>query len=189
MNGMITQQMGHGSPMDAAPPPTGAAKPQPPENPTEERGEGESGGFMSGVEKSIPPELMEAFERVVLAGKKVIYSPEMENAIKQEIAREGPIEKKLAEAIVGLMAILDKQSRPRIPVPVLIPAAIELVYDAADFVQQAGLVQEEITPDQVKTASQLTAMLIAKRYGANDQQIGQMMRGQVKQPGGANGGV
>lgn len=164
MRGIIGRQMGQD--MDA---PAGATMQQ--QKPTEEKG----GRFMSGAEKAVPPELMEAFDRVVLAGKKVMYSPEMEDTFMQEISREGPIEKNLAEAIVGLMALLDKQSKPRLPLPVIIPAAIELVHDAADFIQKGGL--EEITPEQVKTASQLAAMLIAKRYGANDEQIFRMMSG------------
>ena len=144
-------------------------------------GKGKPGGFLSGVEKSVPPELMESFERVVLAGKKVMYSPQMEDTIKQELAGDGPIEKKLAFAVAGLIAMLDKQAKPRIPVQLIVPAAIELVHDAADFVKSAGLAPD-ITPEQVKTATQLVTMVVLKIYGANEQQIADAMTGKAKQP-------
>lgn len=193
--GIINNQMG---------PQAGAMKEMPAtaeqEAPVE--GKEKSSDFMSGVEKSVPPEMMEAFERVVLAGKKVMYSPQMEDTIKQELAGDAPIEKKLAEAITGLMVMLNQQAKPRIPEQVIVPAAIELLYDAADFVKKAGLAPD-ITPEQVKTATQLMTMLILKGSGANDQQIGEAMTGNVKQPdagqappeqpaaaaGGPNGGV
>ena len=148
------------------------------ESPVE--GKEKSGGFLSGVEKAVPPEMMEAFERVVLAGKKIMYSPQMEDTINQELAGEGPIEKKLAEAVAGLITILDRQAKPRIPVQLIIPAAIELVHDAADFVKSAGLVPD-ITPEQVKTATQLVTMVVLKVYGANEQQIADAMTGRAKQ--------
>ena len=144
-------------------------------------GKGKPGGFLSGVEKSVPPELMESFERVVLAGKKVMYSPQMEDTIKQELAGDGPIEKKLAFAVAGLIAMLDKQAKPKLPVKVIVPAAIELLYDAADFVSNAGLAPA-VTPEQLKTATQAMVMLVLKMYGSNDEQIRQAMSGKMQAP-------
>ena len=149
------------------------------ENPVE--GKEKPGGFLSGVEKSVPPELMESFERVVLAGKKVMYSPQMEDTIKEELAGDGPIEKKLAFAVAGLIAMLDKQAKPKLPVKVIVPAAIELLYDAADFIKSTGLAPE-ITPEQLKTATQGLVMLVLKMYGSNDEQIRQAMSGKMQAP-------
>ena len=149
------------------------------ESPAE--GKEKPGGFLSGVEKSVPPELMESFERVVLAGKKIMYSPQMEDTIKEELAGDGPIEKKLAFAVAGLVSILDKQAKPKLPVKIIVPAAIELLYDAANFISEAGLAPE-VTPEQLKTATQGMVMLVLKMYGSNDEQIKQAMSGKMQEP-------
>lgn len=176
--GLINKQMPTEPMADEAPTAMGQGTPEQ-EAPVDGQDK-PSGKTMSGVEKVLPPEMMEAFERTVLAGKKVMYSPNMEDTIRQELSGDGPIEKKLAQSVVGLMALLDKQAKPRIPVQVIVPATIELVYDAADFVNNAGLA--EVTPEQLKTATQLAVMITLKRYGAPDDQIAQAMRGEIKQP-------
>lgn len=152
-----------------------------PDQETQTRGTEKKPGTMSGVEKVLPPEMVEAFERTVIAGKTIMYSPNMEDTIRQEMAGDEPIEKKLAQSIVGLMALMDKQAKPGIPVQVIIPATIELVYDAADFVNNAGLA--EVTPEQLKTATQLAVMMTLQRYGAQPDQIAQVMRGEIGQGG------
>ena len=177
MRGIINGNMGPAdaeAPADANMMPAGEQ-----ESPVE--GKEKPGGFLSGVEKSVPPELMEQFERVVLAGKKVMYSPQMEDTIKEELAGDGPIEKKLAFAVAGLIAMLDKQAKPKLPVKVIVPAAIELLYDAADFISNAGLAPA-ITPEQLKTATQAMVMLVLKMYGSNDEQIKQAMSGKMQAP-------
>lgn len=125
--------------------------------------------FKTPVNKVLPPDMQEPFERVVLAGKKVLYSEQMQPEIQKLMADPKPIEQKLAEGVRGLMGLLSQQSKPAMPPQIIIPAGIELLHEAADFAQQAGLAQ--ITPEQMTDATQYLAVLLAKGAGASDDQV------------------
>ena len=136
------------------------------------------GGFKSPVNKALPPELQPVFERVVIAGQKIMYSEQMKPEIDKLMAESKPIEQKLAEGVARLMAVVVQQAK-NMPPQVIMPAAIELVYDAADFVQESGLAQ--VTDDQKKAAAQYVVVLLAKGAGASDEQVMGMFGGQGAQ--------
>jgi hypothetical protein len=63
----------------------------------------------------MPPEFQEAYERVVVAGMKVMFSKESHKLMLDEIQKEGPIGQKLGMGIAGLMLLLVKESNNTIP--------------------------------------------------------------------------
>jgi hypothetical protein len=132
--------------------------------------------YKSKAVEAVPQNLRATFERVVLAGMKIFYSPKMKQMIQQEIAKPGPVEKKLAEGVAGLMALIDSQAKKGLPREILIPAGIELLYEVAEFLSETG--QIKVTPEQLQQAATYLAVIIAKRYGASDQQIQQMLQAQ-----------
>lgn len=164
--GLIDQQMQAQEAPAAAPDAAPQAAPQ----------EGSS-KYKTKVVEAIPPNLRDAFERVVLAGMKVMYSPETEDMVAQTLEGPGEMWKKIGEGVAGLMMILDKQSGKGIPQDILIPAAIELVNEAGTHLNTIG---QKVTPEDIKTATQYVVVLLAKKMGANDQQIMGMFAG--KQP-------
>lgn len=176
MQGLISSRM-----QQAAQPPMAEgqspAPEQPPAQPQEQSGQGK---YKSGVDKAVPPEHQEDFERVVLAGMQLMYSEEMKDEIDALLQDERPIEQRLAEGITGLMALLDQQAKPAIPLPVIIPAAVELLYEIATFLAQVRAIPA-LAPEQMQEAVQLTVGMIAKRYGMPDEQIVQMLTGQAGQ--------
>lgn len=162
--GIIDQQM----PQEAAPQQAPEAAPQgAPEAAPE-------GKYKSKAIEAIPPNLRDAFERVVLAGMKVMYSPETEDMVAEALAGDGEVWKKLGEGITGLMLILDKQSGKGLPQDIMIPAAIELVHEAGAHLNSIG---QEVSPDDLKTATQYVVVLLAKKMGAKDDQIMGMFAG------------
>lgn len=171
MKGLLAQGMAEGGP-------EGGAEPSSEQN--AEMGdssamEGGKAKYRTKAVEAIPPNLRDAFERVVLAGMKVMYSPETEELVSEAMNAPGEVWKKLGEGVAGLMMLLDKQSGKGIPQDVIIPAAIELVSEAADHMNQTG---QAVSPDDLKTATQYAAILIAKKFGANDEQITGMFGGQ-----------
>lgn len=138
--------------------------------------------YKTKVVEAIPPALRDAFERVILAGMKVMYSPETEDLVAQTLEGDGEMWKKIGEGVAGLMMLLDKQSGKGIPQDVMIPAAIELVNEAASHLQTIG---QNVTPEDIKTATQYVVVLLAKKFGANDQQIMGMFAGKQPEPQGA----
>lgn len=134
--------------------------------------------YKSAANKALPPEMQDDFERTVIAGLKVFYAPEMREEIQQGLQGDGPIEKKLAEGITGLMALLDKQAKPGLPIMVIIPAAVELMYEAIDFLQKVQAIPK-LTPEQFSLSVQLVMAMIGKRYGMSPQQIAEMLTGKA----------
>ncbi len=135
--------------------------------------------FKTAVNKALPPDLQQPFERVVLAGQKLMYSEQMQPEIQKMLSDPKPIEQKLPEGIRGVMGALSQQAK-NMPPQVIIPAGIELLHDAADFLQQSGAAQ--ITPEQMTDATQYLVVLLAKGAGASDEQIMGMFGGKAGQP-------
>lgn len=157
-----------------------AARAEQPAQPDKPQGQ-QPGKFKTKVAEALPPEMQEPFERVVLAGMKVMYSKDMQQDVQQIMGREGPIWKKLAEGVANLMTILDRQSGKGLPQEVIIPAAIELVNEYGDFLNQQG--KTPVSPEDLQEASVYVAVVTAKLFGASDQDIQQAFAGQQGQQG------
>lgn len=149
--------------------------------------------FRTKAIEAVPPNLRDAFERVVLAGEAIMFDKGMQPEIQKELSREAPVFRKLAESIVGLIGLIHREAKGKTPPEVIVPAAIELLHEAAAFVQESGMM--EVTPDDLKQATQYLVVLLLKGQGAKDDQIQKVFAGQPAQPagqqqppqGGANG--
>lgn len=164
---MPPEEMGEEQPMPAGEQPAAeGANPQQPQ-------------YRSRVIEAIPQNMRPAFEKIVLAGLKVLYSPEMKDEIQKELDRDVPVWQKLGEGVAKLLVMLDQQSKKTMPQQLIIPAAVEIVADAADFIAQSG---EEVSPDDLQKATAYVAICIAKIYRVPDDQIPRMFgQGQVAQ--------
>lgn len=170
MPGIINQQMEQPTEQPAEQPAQAAAQPV--------EGQPGKGKFRSNVVSALPENLKEPFERVVLAGMKVMFSEQMQDDIQQALAGEKPMFQKLAESVTGLMGLLYKQSKG-MPKEVIIPAAIELLHEAAAYVTESGM--GKVSPEELKQSIQYLVVLMLHGQGANAQQITQAMTG--AQPG------
>ena len=87
----------------------------------------------------MPPELQEAYERVVIAGMKVMFSKETHRIMLKEMQQPGPVAERLGRGIAGLMLLLVKESNNTMPPQVIIPAGLELMMQAVDFMRKTGM--------------------------------------------------
>ncbi|HEU4621927.1 MAG TPA: hypothetical protein VFS42_06860 [Burkholderiaceae bacterium] len=153
---------------------------QQPQPPTQTAGASQPGGqgasltpqklqeMRAALEAKIPQEQREAFDRVVLAGRKVMYAEQTRDMVMKELEKEGPIDQRLGFAIAGLMALLDQESRKTIPQEVVLPAALALMLEAADLLLQIG---ETLSQQQLRDAIDVMQVTILRQHGANDDQI------------------
>lgn len=137
-------------------------------------------GFRSSAYKAVPQEMRSVLERVVVAGKRILYSPQMKELIDKQLQSKDPIEKKLADGAAALISLLNAQAKPSIPTQVVLPAAVEMLYEIKDFLVEAGLI-EELTPDQLRTATLATMAVTASRFGAKPEQVQSMLLGKQTQ--------
>lgn len=120
------------------------------------------------IQAFIPPDQQDAVARVVAAGQKLMYSPDMRDELMAEVEREGPPAQKMAEAVTGLLLTLDGQAQGGIPLPAMFPAAMELLGEAAEVLNAAG---QAVTQNDYNEAAQTMFVLIARKLGADDEQI------------------
>lgn len=118
----------------------------------------------------VPEDMQEPLERIVLAGKKVMFSEETADMVQEALAGDGPIEDKLSEAIAGLMGLLWQQSNQTMPPQLVVPAAMILLAEAVDFLQGAG---EEITSAQYGDAIELTISRVLELFGVDQDMLQQ----------------
>ena len=121
----------------------------------------------------MPPELQEAYDRVVIAGMKVMFSDESHKMMLQFMDEEGPADEKLGKGIAGLMLILFKESNETIPPQVIIPAGVQLLIKAAEFAKQSGM--GEISNKDVAGGIELMIAIIMEKFGVDPSQFKQML--------------
>ena len=126
------------------------------------------------VQKNIkvPPELQEAYERVVIAGMKVMFSKETHQFMLKEIQGQGPVAQRLGQGIAGLMLMLFKESNETIPPEVIIPSGLELLMQAVQFVREARLA--EVTNKDIGDAMEIMMRMILEKFGMTPEQFEQV---------------
>jgi hypothetical protein len=138
------------------------------------RPEGEELTFENVKEKiQIPPELQDAYDRVVVAGMKVMFSKESHKFMLKEMQGQGPVAERLGKGIAGLMLILFKESNETIPPEVIIPAGIELLMRAVDFVRRTDL--GEVTNQDIGDGMEIMVTTILENFGVKPDQFRQMV--------------
>jgi len=118
--------------------------------------------------QAMGPEREEAFKRVVLAGKRILYGKETQGMIDQFMSADAPIEEKLGAGIANLLIMIDNKANGNIPKDVMIPAGTLLLFDAADFLRQSG---ERISVEQMGAAYEHMFYGIFAGYGAAPEQV------------------
>lgn len=133
--------------------------------------EGEGGAFEPVDWRAhTPPDMVDAVERVIAAGAKLMYSPDMREELRQAVAADAPPEQKMADNVVGLLLTLDQQAKGGLPVGALFPAAMGLLNEAADVLSAAG---QPVTQEAYNDAALRAFVLIGKKLGGTDEQIQQ----------------
>lgn len=124
-------------------------------------------------EIKMPPELQNAYERVVIAGMKLMFSKETHKLMLKEFERKGPIAERLGKGIAGLMIILFNQSNKSIPPQVIIPAGTNLLMQAVQFMRATKL--ENINNKDVGDALDVFIRTILKAFGVSTDKLTSLM--------------
>lgn len=117
----------------------------------------------AGIEAKIQPENKQAYMRIITAGLKVMFDQKTHQMMLDQLKASDDIVKNVAEGIAGLMAILYKESKEKMPLQAAIPASIVLMTKALDFVERTMGV--EITPDLLAQCTQATSEAVLTKFG------------------------
>ncbi len=115
---------------------------------------------------TLPPELKDAYDRVVLSGMKIMFDPKTHEMAMSILKGEGDIAQRLGNGIVTLMGTMVGQSNNTMPPQIIIPAGLELAAAAGDYLKRGGV--EPITNEQIGGAMQVYVDTILDKFGASD---------------------
>lgn len=113
----------------------------------------------------LSPPKQQALDRIVVAGMKVMFSPQTHKMMLQELDAPSDIVTKLAEGITKLMIMLVRHSNGTMPGDLIIPAGGVLLAKVCEFLNKTG---EPVSEDQFRQAITQMTHLILKVVGAPD---------------------
>ena len=113
--------------------------------------------------------LGDAYDRVLTAGMKMMYSADNSQMMQEIIMDESiPIANKLGEGIANLLVMMDNQGNGSIPKEVLVPVGVALMFEAADYLFEVGI---EFTENDLGDALELLIRSVLVGYGIDPSKI------------------
>ena len=131
-----------------------------------------------------PPELRSAIERIVVAGRRMLYDPETNGEIlKQfEILRKqtaGGDADAIAQGVAALISMVEGKSKGPMPLEAIPAAATIIMMDAIDFLGEAGKLK--VTDDLIAEAQQELQGYLMQKMGIGEEEIRQAQQGAAPQ--------
>ena len=132
--------------------------------------------------RSAPPEMRSKIERMVIAGRKIIYDPQTNQMLLEQFQNlpAGSDADRLAQGVASIMSMIAEQSKGPFPADAAMPAAVIIMADVADFLGEAGMI--EVTDDLIAEATQALAGYMLKKLGIGPEELAQAQGGQQSAP-------
>lgn len=131
------------------------------------------------IQAKVPPKLQDAFQRTVKAGLTIMYSPQSNKLMMQQLGKPGDPLQNVGEGAAKLVGLLYRQSHHTMPVSIAAPAAIIFMCEAMDFLEQSGKV--EVTKESIDQATQDTAAFVLQLFGVSQDKLHQIVSKQQGQ--------
>jgi hypothetical protein len=116
----------------------------------------------------IPSGQEDAVARIVAAGMKMMYAPDMKDEVLKAVQADEPVGQKLGSNAAGIVLTLYKQSQQGLPPEAIFPAAAELMSECADMLIAAG---QTVTQEDWKEGFFVLVAIVGKQLGGTDEQI------------------
>lgn len=124
---------------------------------------------LANMVKVMPPQMRDAYQRVVVAGKKMMYAPETAEAIQGIVLDDQvPMPNKLGEGVANLVVMMDNQGNGSIPKDILVPVGVTLMFEAADYLFEVGM---EVTEKDLSDGMELMVYSIFSAYGIPEDEV------------------
>ena len=125
------------------------------------------------VDAKVPPADKAAYDKIVLAGMKVMFSKETHGQLVQGLQESQDKLKTAVEGIIGILGILYQESRNTMPPGPMILAGQSLMMEALDFMEQGGML--EVTPDVLGEATQMYIETLLPKLGMTPEKMQAVM--------------
>lgn len=134
-----------------------------------------------GVTDKVPAENKEQFNRVVLAGKKILFDPKFHQnmeLVKNPESRKNPVDT-ISTGIAGLMELIYLQSNKKYSPNAVIMGGCVLMCEVLDFAERAYNI--EITNDLVAQTWKMTMDKVMRRLGITPEALQQAIQKGAKE--------
>jgi len=119
--------------------------------------------------KSIPKNFQEAFGRVITAGMRIMFSEQTHDMMMEQLDQDGDLAQVVGEGMAGLMLLMYQKSNQTMPGEIIVPAAIYLLAEGADFLEK--VIGEEIPPDVIGDAIEVMLNILMEKFGIDPQKF------------------
>lgn len=92
------------------------------------------------VEAKLPPAMKSQYERILLAGMKVLFSKETHDKVFTRVG-EGNVAARCAIVTASVLSMLFKESKGSMPMAAAMPAGVMIYLNMLDFMASLGAVQ------------------------------------------------
>lgn len=121
----------------------------------------------------VPEQLRSGVQRTVVAGMKVMHSPQTHDMMTKQLTKPGDPAENAGEGAAKLVGILYQQSNRKAPIRVLVPAGQILLCEGLSFMEQAG--QIKVTNEVIAKATNSYASNLLQLFGVTPEKLQQMM--------------
>lgn len=125
------------------------------------------------VQARVPSNLQMGFQRVVTAGLTLMYSTPLHQRMLQGLGATANPESNAAQGAANILGTLLNQSRGKMPVQLVVPAAIVVMCEILDFLAQAGKLR--ITPELIGQCTKDTGDAVLKMLKISQGQVHQVV--------------
>ena len=118
-------------------------------------------------------QLGDAYDRVLTAGMKMLYSPQSAEVVQKLIMDDAiPLPNKLGEGVANLLVMMDNQGNGTIPKEVLAPVGIALLFEATDYLFELGI---EASEEDLGNAIELMITALFTGFGIDMKTVDKMV--------------
>jgi len=143
-----------------------------------------------GIESKVDSKMKSAFDKVVHAGLTIMYSPNLQDEMKKNLANTKDFAEAAGKGASRLISNLYMQSKKAKQVQdVAVPACMIFAFEYLDLAEKSGRVQ--VTPDLISKTTQAVADSVLPMFGMTQDKIQEMMRkkAQTQKPQGIIAGA
>ena len=120
-------------------------------------------------EVKIPPKFKPVYDKLVLNGKRLMFSKDMEQALDDLLDGDGDLAEKISKGVVAVMYMMWNQSGKKIPLEMIVPVTFTLTVEAFGFLQKAK--DPDATKEVLGDAIDKSTTLVMQGFNVAPDQI------------------
>lgn len=118
--------------------------------------------------KKADPRIVPVINKLVDAGQQVMYSDKTRGMMIEQLG-DGKDPEKIGAGVAKLIGIIYGESKKTAPMPALIPAAVLLLCEGLDFIEQAGAVK--VDAEFLSQCTMAMGSSLAQLFGASPDKL------------------